>query len=216
MTTVRFQNVSKAYGDLIAVHPVTLEVPEGSWFVLVGPNGSGKTTLLQMASGLQAPTNGFVRIDDAEAGTPDARLEVSYLTDSPAFYSDLSVAEHIDYLAGLFDDDEVAERAHAVVKAFHLGDRVDDLPDTFSRGMKQKTAIALALARPSTVLLLDEPTRGLDVEGADTMVSLLRRHNNEGTTVMTVTHEPERFVTPNATLLAVADGVFEDPQPMRP
>ncbi|MEY2396829.1 MAG: type transport system ATP-binding protein [Actinomycetota bacterium] len=214
MTTIDFLNVTKAFGDLVAVHPVTAHVPDAAWWVIVGANGSGKTTLLQMTSGLQSPSTGTVCVGAAEAGTPDARLEVSYLSDSPAFYSDLSVAEHIDYLAGLFEDDAVADRAHDIMRAFHLHTRVDDLPDTFSRGMKQKTAIALALARPSTVLLLDEPTRGLDAEGAETMVSLLRARHDHGTTVMTVTHEPERFAVPNAMQLRVHEGVFEHPKPM--
>lgn len=212
--TVSYRNVTKTYDRLVAVHPVTLEIPSGAWYVIVGENGSGKTTLMSMTSGLLTPTKGEVLIDGEPAGSPLAREAVSFLSDSPAFYSDLSVSEHFDYLAGLFDNHSVADRALSIVRAFGLQDRVDDLPETFSRGMKQKTAIALALARPSTVLLLDEPTRGLDVAGAATMIELLLEAQSEGATVITVTHEPERFAVPGAMELKVHDGIFEDPTPM--
>ncbi|MEY2424832.1 MAG: type transport system ATP-binding protein [Actinomycetota bacterium] len=215
MTTLAFTNASKSYGDLVAVHPVTAEIPDAAWWVVVGPNGSGKTTLMQMATGLQAPTTGLVRVGGDAAGSVGARAAISYLADSPAFYSDLSVAEHFDYLAGLYEDDAVADRGHEVISAFELTNRVDDLPDTFSRGMKQKTAIALALARPSTILLLDEPTRGLDTAGAATMVRILKERHANGTTVVIVTHEPERFVTTGAMQWRVNQGQFEAPEPMR-
>jgi ABC-2 type transport system ATP-binding protein len=213
MTAVRFDHASKRYGDLIAVHPISLEIPTAGWWVIVGPNGSGKTTLLRLACGLLSPTDGVVMVGDAKAGTPPARAEVSFLSDSPAFYSDLSVAEHIDYLAGLFDDDAVAARGTAIIRAFGLHDRIDDRPDTFSRGMKQKPAIALAMARPSSVLLLDEPTRGLDTAGAATMVELLRDANANGTTVVTVTHEPDKFAATGEVTLHVEDGRFGEPSP---
>jgi ABC-type multidrug transport system ATPase subunit len=211
MTTLSFDHVSKSYGELVALHPVTIHVPDAAWWVVVGPNGSGKTTLLRLACGLLSPTTGTIDVGGVPAGMPDARSAVSYLSDSPGFYSDLSVNEHIDYLAGLFEDDAVADRGHEIIEAFRLGDRIDDLPDTFSRGMKQKTAIALAMARPASILLLDEPTRGLDTEGAATMVELLTAARAAGTTVITVTHEPERFAAPNATILRVSEGVFEQP-----
>lgn len=212
--TVTYENVSKTYDRLVAVHPVNLEIPTAAWFVIVGENGSGKTTLMSMTSGLLTPSTGEVLIDGEPAGSPLARGAVSFLSDSPAFYSDLSVTEHFDYLAGLFENDSIADRALAIMQAFGLHDRVDDLPETFSRGMKQKTAIALALARPATVLLLDEPTRGLDVDGAATMIELLLEAQSEGATVITVTHEPERFAVAGAMELKVHDGVFEDPKPM--
>lgn len=213
MTALCFDRASKRYGDLIAVHPISVDIPAAGWWVIVGPNGSGKTTLLRLACGLLSPTDGAVTVGESIAGTPAARAEVSFLSDSPAFYSDLSVAEHIDYLAGLFDDDAVAERATGIIRAFGLYDRIDDRPDTFSRGMKQKAAIALAMARPSSVLLLDEPTRGLDVAGTAIMVELLRNANAAGATVVTVTHEPEKFDLPGAVTLPVDDGTFGEPLP---
>ncbi|MEY2473789.1 MAG: hypothetical protein QOK28_3118 [Actinomycetota bacterium] len=214
MTTLEFDNVTKTYGENAAVDGLSLEVASGTWLVVVGPNGSGKTTMLRLASGLLSPSSGIVRVGDAVAGSRSARREVSYLSDSPAFYSDLSVAEHIDYLAGLFHDAAVAGRAHEIIGNFGLRHRVDDAPDTFSRGMKQKTAIALALARPFSILLLDEPTRGLDVEGTDTMVQLLSAIHAQGASVITVSHEPEKFVVDGALELRVHDAKFDRPQPL--
>jgi ABC-type multidrug transport system ATPase subunit len=206
MTTVKFEHVTKKYGDRAAVNDASVHLDDATWCVIVGPNGSGKTTLLALAAGLAQPTSGTVEIGSVAAGAPLARAEVSYLSDSPAFYSDLTVAEHVDYLAGLYDDESVADRAVRFVDAFGLGERADDLPETFSRGMKQKTALALALARPASVFLLDEPTRGLDVAGADTLVNLIAEFHRDGATIITVTHEPERFAGIAGTRLEVNEG----------
>ena len=206
MTSVVFKDVTKSYGDRIAVQSFETELRAGSWCLVVGPNGSGKTTLLGLTAGLLEPTKGAVLIGAAPAGTRAAREVLSYFSDPPAFYSDLTVAEHIDYVAGIYDDPTVADRAVACVEAFGLADRADDLPDTFSRGMKQKTALALALARPASVFLLDEPTRGLDVAGAETLVALLRERRAQGATIITVTHEPERFTTVDGVLIEANEG----------
>lgn len=208
MTALILDHVSKSYGRVNAVNDAAFTIPSNAWCVVTGPNGSGKTTMLELASALQQPTGGHVRVGDATAGDPAARAAVSYLGDSPAFFSDLSAAEHLEYVAGLFHDPAVVDNGMDVLRQFGLASRVNDIPDTFSRGMKQKTAIALAFARPSSLLLLDEPTRGLDAAGAETLVQLLRQRHATGTTVVTVTHEPERFAHADAIRLHVSDGEF--------
>lgn len=207
MSVLSFVDAAKRYDALDALRPVTLNIEAGSWCVITGPNGSGKTTLLQLASGLVDPTSGTVTVDGAKAGSTSARTLISYLSDAPAFFSDLSVTEHIEYLAGLFSDPGIVKRSTSMLHQFGLGQRLDDHPRAFSRGMKQKAAIALALARPAAVLMLDEPTRGLDEAGAETLVHLLREHQAEGKTIVTVTHESERFGHPAARNIAVADGI---------
>ena len=206
MTTVRFNAVSKTYDGLTAVGDATFEIGASSWCVISGANGSGKTTLLQLATGLQEPSRGVVCIDADRAGSPPARRAVSYLPDSPPFFTDLSLRGHIEYLAGLYDDLAVIDLANDAVRAFGLDSRVDDLPGSFSRGMKQKAAIALTLARPASVLLLDEPTRGLDASGADVLVKLLRRRHANGTTVVTVAHEPDLFAHDAGMQIRMIDG----------
>ncbi|MDP1859689.1 MAG: ABC transporter ATP-binding protein [Gemmatimonadaceae bacterium] len=200
--------VSKKYGQVHAVNDATFTIPSNSWCVVTGPNGSGKTTMLELATALQEPTEGRVRIGDVAAGEPAARSAVSYLGDSPAFFSDLSAAEHLEYLAGLFHDPSVIDDGIDVLEQFGLAQRVNDIPETFSRGMKQKTAIALAVARPSSMLLLDEPTRGLDSAGSETLLRLLRQRHEAGATIVTVTHEPERFAHPGMIELRVSEGAF--------
>lgn len=206
MSTVTFAGVSKRYDSLVAVNEASFEIGEGSWWVITGPNGSGKSTLLQLATGLQDPSSGEVRIDKASAGSTDARREISYLGDSPAFFSDLSVREHAEYVAGLFRDEAVLSRAVEVLERFDLMKRYGDRPETFSRGMKQKAALALVLARPASVLLLDEPTRGLDEAGASGLVELLSERNDGGSTVVTITHEPDRFARQNQAGVQMFDG----------
>ncbi len=208
MTVVDVNEFTKKYGDRIAVDNVTVHLEEATWCVVVGPNGSGKTTLLGALAGLVEPTDGTVTVGGAAAGTPLARAEVAYFSDSPAFYSDLTVAEHIDYVAGIYQDTDVVDRAVSIIEAFGLASRADELPDTFSRGMKQKAALALTLARPASVLLLDEPTRGLDVNGASTLIELLKEIHAGGATVITVTHEPERFADVPGLRLEAHEGEF--------
>lgn len=208
MTTVRFDHVTKTFNERVAVHELSIEIPPATWCLILGPNGSGKTTLLSLAAGLQEPTKGQVHIGRALAGSREAREQVSYFSDSPAFYSDLSVAEHIDYLAGLYESDEVADRAVEVIEAFGLSSRADDLPSSFSRGMKQKTALALGLARPASIFLLDEPTRGLDTKGTKTLVEILERYHAAGASIITITHEPEQFSHVPGLRLEAQDGKF--------
>ena len=208
VTTVRFDHVTKQFYERYAVKDLSIEIPPGTWCLVLGPNGSGKTTLLSLAAGLQEPTEGKVHIGAHIAGSRDAREEVAYFSDSPAFYSDLSVAEHIDYLAGLYESDEVADRAVELVDVFGLSSRADDLPSSFSRGMKQKTALALSLARPASVFLLDEPTRGLDVKGTETLVALLTEYHATGASIITITHEPERFTGVPGLRIEAHEGQF--------
>ena len=115
---------------------------------LVGHNGSGKTTLLKMVAGLLDPTAGTIRIGGQPAGSQAARRSMSWLGDSPTFYDDLSLWEHLEYVARLHGVDEWDQTAADLLGHLGLYDRADDLPNTFSRGLRQKAAIALAFVRP--------------------------------------------------------------------
>lgn len=210
MTAVRFVHATKKFDDRAAVNDLSVTIDAASWCLVTGPNGSGKTTLLTLAAGLQEPTSGDVFIGEHRAGSRAAREEVAYFSDSPAFYSDLSVAEHIDYIAGIYNSDEVADRAVEIVDAFGLAHRADDLPTSFSRGMKQKTALALSLARPASVFLLDEPTRGLDTKGTETLVRLLTDYHANGATIITITHEPDHFSNVRGLRLDANEGEFSE------
>jgi ABC-2 type transport system ATP-binding protein len=181
--------VTKTYGDLVALEPLDLVVPDGQRVILVGHNGSGKTTLLRMAAGLLEPSGGAITIFGEPAGSLDARAAISYLPDNPVLYDDLSVMEHIEYVCQLHEAEDWQERAVGLLAELGLAERADDLPSRFSRGLRQKTAILLGLIRPFSVLLVDEPFIGLDPPGRAAFIDLLDDAGSAGATVVVATHQ---------------------------
>ena len=140
---------TKAYADLIALSPLSLSLAPGQMVALVGHNGSGKSTFLRLAAGLLELSNGSITIAGAPAGTSDARAAVSFLPDEPVLYDDLSVREHLAYVAALHGVTASASELDELIARVQLTHRADDLPARFSRGLRQKTSIALSLIRPS-------------------------------------------------------------------
>jgi ABC-type multidrug transport system ATPase subunit len=199
--------LAKTYGDRPALEPLDLQVGQGQHVALVGHNGSGKTTLLRMAAGLLDPSRGEVRIMGRSAGTIEARRALSWLSDSPTFYDDLSLWEHLEYVSRLHGVDEWQTRAEELLERLQLTARRDDIPTTFSRGLRQKSAIALGMARPFTVLLVDEPFVGLDANGKTTLLELLDEAAAGGATLVVATHELT-FVNKVGRLLALRDGAL--------
>jgi ABC-type multidrug transport system ATPase subunit len=204
--------VSKAYGDLVALEPLDLTIPEGQRLVLVGHNGSGKTTFMRMAAGLLEPSDGEIRIVGQPAGSIDARAAVSYLPDNPVLYDDLSVMEHIEYVCRLHEAEDWQSRAVGLLEALDLTHRADDLPSRFSRGLRQKTAILLGLIRPFSLLLIDEPFVGLDPPGRVALVELLDDAGAAGATVVVATHQMD-FVSTAERCVALRDGavIYDGP-----
>lgn len=206
------QGLTKAYGDLVALEPTDLMIPEGQRVVLVGHNGSGKTTLLRLVAGLLEPSGGDVEIFGAPAGSLDARAALSYLPDNPVLYDDLSVLEHIEYTCRLHGAEDWEPRAVGLLEDLGLTARADDLPSRFSRGLRQKTAIALALIRPFGLLLVDEPFVGLDPAGRQAFVELLDDASQSGAAVVVATHQLE-YVSRAERCVALRDGavVYDGP-----
>jgi ABC-type multidrug transport system ATPase subunit len=179
----------KSYGDNVALEHLTLDVARGEVVALVGANGAGKSTFLQLAAGLLEPTAGEIMVEGAPAGTLDARVMLSYIADQPALYDDLSVNEHIEYVARLHGLLGRPESADELLERFRLTPRADDLPARFSRGLRQKTAIVLALVRPFSVLIVDEPFVGLDPPAQDALTELLVAAGEAGAAVIVATHQ---------------------------
>jgi len=206
------RSLAKDYGDRPALEPLDLEVARGQHVALVGHNGSGKTTLLRMAAGLLEPSSGSVEVCGAAAGSLSARVSLSWLSDTPTFYDDLSVWEHLEYVGRLHGVREWQPRAAELLERLGIAARRDDIPTTFSRGLRQKAAIALGLVRPFDVLLVDEPFVGLDATGKTTLLELLDEAANAGATLLVATHELS-FVTRVGRLLALRDGalVYDGP-----
>jgi ABC-type multidrug transport system ATPase subunit len=204
--------LAKSYGDASAVGPVDLRVGAGERVVLVGHNGSGKTTLLRLIAGLLEPTAGEVRIGGHAAGSIEARAAASYLGDQPVFYDDLSLREHLGFIARLHGTADWEPRASALLAELGLTERADDLPATFSRGLRQKAAIAIAFVRPFELLVVDEPFVGLDQSGREALLRLLAGAHAEGAALLVATHELTT-VTAAERVIALRDGelVFDGP-----
>lgn len=199
------RGIGRRYDDFMALGALNLEVGPGQMVALIGPNGAGKTTFLTIVAGLLAATSGKVEIDGAAAGSLAARTAVSYLPDSPVFYDDLSLAEHLEYVARLHGASDPGERGEALLGRLGLEAWTDSLPSEFSRGMRQKASIALALVRPFKLLLADEPFDGLDPASRAVLFELIGEARAAGAAVIVSTHR--RDVVGSADrCLALRDG----------
>ncbi len=181
-----------------AVEDLTLDIKEGEVFGFLGPNGAGKTTTVRMLAGLIAPTRGTATINGLRLGQNGAqiRAQVGILTETPGLYERLSVRANLEIFARLYHVAAVDEQVEKYLRLMELWHKRDAAAGTLSKGMKQKLAIARALLHEPAVLFLDEPTGGLDPEGAKTVrefVSILR---GEGRTIFLCTNnldEAERL-----------------------
>ena len=197
--------LGKDYGDLVALHPLDLLVPDGQAVALVGHNGSGKSTFLKLAAGLLDPTSGSVTLAGHAAGSPEARAAVSFVPDEPVLYDDLSVREHLRYVAALHGVDAGEDDIDGLITKLGLVDRGDDLPARFSRGLRQKAGLAVGLVRPFSVLLVDEPFVGLDAPGRAALLELFDEAHDAGATLVVATHDPY-FVERVDRCVALRDG----------
>ena len=204
--------LTKSYADLVALEPLDLTIRRSELAVLVGHNGSGKSTFLSMCAGLLEPTDGTLQVDGNDAGSFEARALTAYLPDNPVLYDDLSVLEHLEYVSRLHGVEDWEDRAHELLDRLGLAHRADDLPSRFSRGLRQKTSIALGFVRPFELLLVDEPFVGLDPQGRDALVTLLDEAHKDGAAVVVATHQLD-FVQRADRCVALRDGalVFNGP-----
>jgi ABC-2 type transport system ATP-binding protein len=203
--TIETAGLAKRYGDAPALWPLDLRVGAGERISLIGHNGSGKTTLMRMLVGMLEPSEGTATIAGHPIGSIEARAAVSYLADQPVFYDDLTVWEHLEYIARLHGTDDWEQQAVDLVDMVGLMDRVDDLPTTFSRGLKQKAALTMAFVRPFDVMLIDEPFVGLDRLGRDALLELLALAHDDGATLVVATHELSS-VKESSRLIALSGG----------
>ena len=197
--------IEKDYGDAPALHPLNLRVEHGQTVALLGHNGSGKTTFIRMAAGLLEPTAGSVTIDGHAPASIEARTLTSYLADTPVFYDDLSVWEHLEYVARMHGVTDWEQHAADLLDHLGLYARAEELPQRFSRGLRQKAAIAIAFIRPFELLLVDEPFVGLDAAGKEALLALFDQAASEGATLVVATHELS-FVNRVQRIVALRDG----------
>jgi ABC-type multidrug transport system ATPase subunit len=204
--------LTKDYDGLVALDAFSAEFHDGELVTLVGHNGSGKSTLLGIVSGILRPTSGNVSVAGAPAGSIVARAAVSYVPDNPVLYDDLSVWEHVAYVAALHGSSDWEQRAPELLERLGLWERVDDLPSRFSRGLRQKTMLAVGLIRPFSVLLVDEPFVGLDPDGQAAIVELMLAASEEGATVIASTHQ-QTLLSHATRCIGLRDGetIFDGP-----
>ncbi len=194
---LRTEDLGKDYGDGLGLVTLDLAVGPGELIMLVGPNGAGKSTFLGLASGLVEPSNGAAFVNGFPIGSLEARSSTSFLPDAPVLYDDLSVNEHIEYVARLHNTEDWEEYADDLLDMFNLTSRADDLPSKFSRGLKQKTGLILGLIRPFSLLLVDEPFVGLDTPGQETLVEVFGDIAAQGASIICSTHQLD--LVPKAT-----------------
>jgi len=186
---VEAQGLVKTYGEILAVDHVDLVVEPGDVFGYLGPNGAGKTTSLRMMLGLIRPTSGSVRLfgrDPLRDGTK-ALDGVAGFVEGPTFYPYLSGRKNLRLLAD-YDDPDSSSHIDEVLELVELRDRAKDKVGGYSHGMRQRLGIAAALLRSPRLLLLDEPTTGLDPAGMRDMRALVRRLAGEGITILLSSH----------------------------
>jgi ABC-2 type transport system ATP-binding protein len=184
---ISVRDLSKKYGERMAVSHINFDVPLGTVCGFVGPNGSGKTTTMRMLLGLISHTGGSGQVLDASIDDPEKYLDrVGAMIEGPAFYPALTGAENLKVLATL--GGFPIDRVQTLLDQVGLGDRAKSKYKTYSLGMKQRLGIAAALLPNPKLLMLDEPTNGLDPEGIQEVRALLRSLADNGTTVFVSSH----------------------------
>jgi ABC-2 type transport system ATP-binding protein len=185
-------NLTKKYGDFVAVDRLSLRANAGEIFGFLGPNGAGKTTTIRIIAGLSLPTEGHVLVNgiDVVAEPVLAKAAMGYVPDRPYLYEKLTGRELLHFVADLYRKEWSAcePRAVELLRWFGLGDWIDARIENLSHGMKQKLVLVSALVHDPAVLVIDEPMVGLDALAQRQVRQLFRRLADEGKTVLLTTH----------------------------
>jgi ABC-2 type transport system ATP-binding protein len=191
-TLIETRDLMKRYGDKVAVNNVNFNVYGGEVFGFLGPNGAGKTTTIKMIVGLLQPTSGSVKVAGYDVQTQPilAKASCGYVPDTPNLYAKLTGRELFRFVGDLYNLDraQAAHRIDELLRMFDLTRAAEDTVDSYSHGMQQKTSLAAALMHDPRVLVLDEPTVGLDPKSARLIKDILRQLADRGAAVMLSTH----------------------------
>lgn len=193
MSMITVKNLEKKFGRKNVLNSLNLEVEEREFLVMFGPNGAGKTTLVKILATLSKPTSGEVVINghDIKEEPIHVRKCIGVLSHNSFLYEDLTLKENLVFYSKMYglgkDEKAIRDLADEVGLLHRLNDRVGQ----FSRGMKQRAAIARAVLHEPKVLLLDEPYTGLDSKARDMLTGMLRKFHEQGTTIFLITHDVE-------------------------
>jgi ABC-2 type transport system ATP-binding protein len=189
---VKIDGVTKSFGSKIAVSNVSFSVPSGQICGLLGPNGAGKTTLFRLLMGILKATEGTLLVDgrDAFEDRVEVKRLIGFLPDEPVFYSYMSGSELLELSAAMhgLDVNEAMDRIAPLIAKLRLAEDIGNYAEDFSRGMKKKLGLLLAMLHQPKLLVLDEPTNGLDVESIHIFYDLIFETARRGTTVLFSTH----------------------------
>ena len=187
---IKTENLTKKFEQITAVENLSLEIPEGEVFGFLGPNGAGKTTTVRMLTSLISPTQGSASVNGFTIGQQDIdiRRSVGLLTETPGMYDNLSAERNLDIYARLYEVQDPAGQVEKYLRFLGLWERRGDPAATFSKGMKQKLAIARALLHEPRTVFLDEPTAGLDPEAARLVRDFILEIKEQGRTIFICTH----------------------------
>lgn len=213
-TLISTQQLSKKYDAITALEDVTFRVNQGEMLALLGPNGVGKTTTIRLLAGLIAPSGGTAHVlgeDMTRAeGREAVRKQIGILTETPGTYNHLTAYYNLLFFARLYKLEKPAQQVEHFLKLLGLWERRDDVVGSFSKGMKQRLAIARALLPNPKILFMDEPTSGLDPAAARQVRELLQTLKQDGRTILLATHNlPEaeqladRVALLNRTLITI-------------
>lgn len=210
MGKIELNNITKRYGELVAVDSLEIEFTEGAYTMILGPSGCGKSTTLRMIAGLERPTSGDIVIDgEVVTDQPPRHRDISMVFQSLALWNHKTVRENIGFgleMAGV-DGNERNKQVEEIATTLHIEDKLDQSPDSLSGGQQQRVALGRSLVREPEVVLLDEPLSSLDAKLRLEMRTELRRIQQElGTTFVHVTHNQEDAMTVADEILLLRDG----------
>ena len=192
---IEVRDLQKSYGDLIAVDRVSFSARQGTVFGLLGPNGAGKSTTISCLSGLLKPTAGSIRVGgfDLSSDAVKAKASLGIVPQELAIYEDLSARDNLAYWGAAYGlkGNELKQRVDHILNRIGLTDRANDLPKQYSGGMKRRLNFGCGLVHEPAVLLLDEPTVGVDPQSRERLFDLVREEKAKGTCVLYTTHYME-------------------------
>ncbi len=192
---IEIRDVTKRYGEFTAVDRLSLEVREGELFAFLGPNGAGKTTTIKMIAGLLLADSGEIRVCGQPMGRDGrlAKAQMAYVPDQPFLYEKLTGREFLDFVGQMYglDAATIRSRSNSLIERLEMGSFLDQLTESYSHGMKQRTVLAAALLHDPRLLIIDEPMVGLDPRTVRTVKDIMWELTSQGRTVFMSTHTLE-------------------------